>query len=376
MSLDSAPGAAPVPGWAPPAAASASASASASALPAAVEGESRRFVRPVSLVVGVALVGLSVLLWLVTREGVQLLIGVAVLTAAVTDVVVARRALAGLRVHLMADGETIAGEESHWMVRVDGLRRPASVVPAIFPRPPGVLVTTASGGRVALPPLSRGVVYSLVFDLTVQGPIGLFEAGRRVRVRPDQPVFVGPRPSELDLVWPQPKAIGFASSEVAPIGDDLYRSTRPYVRGDSVRRVHWKATARHGELMVREQDGVGVALAQIVVDLGAPGPHAEHVASVAGQIARDALARGWAVHLVTSDAVPQPPPDTPLGSPFGLPPARSVAPASAVRSRSQRVRSFGAITEQLATATAGVAPVAPRFHGLVCRVTPAGVVWT
>lgn len=344
--------------------------------PAVEEAASPRRLRPVALIVGVLLVGLSVLLWLFTHEDVQLLIGIAVVTAAAVDAVVAWRALADIHVHLLADGDIVAGEPSQWFVRVDGLRRPASLVPTVLPKPEGVLVTTESGGRVSLPALSRGVVYSLVFDVTVQGPIGLFEAGQRFRVRPDRPVFVGPRPTEIEIAWPQPRAVGFATSEVAPVGDDLYRSTRPYVRGDSLRRMHWKATARHGELMVREQDGTGVALVQVVVDLGPPGPTAEHVVAVASQIARDALRRGWAVHLVTSDAVAHPPPDTPLGSPFGPPPARSVAPAGGVRTRSARVRTFGSITDQLATAAAGVQPAAPRFVGLVCRVGPGGVIWT
>ena len=33
---------------------------------------------------------------------------------------------------------------------------------------------------------------------------------------------------------------------------DELRSTRPYVAGDDLRRVHWKSTARHGQLVVKE----------------------------------------------------------------------------------------------------------------------------
>lgn len=47
-------------------------------------------------------------------------------------------------------------------------------------------------------------------------------------------------------------------------GDDLM--TREYRHGDPMRRVHWKATARHGELMVRLEEQRSHAHARIVVD--------------------------------------------------------------------------------------------------------------
>ncbi len=46
--------------------------------------------------------------------------------------------------------------------------------------------------------------------------------------------------------------------------DDL--STREYRRGDALRRVHWRATARHGELMVRQEEPRSHAEARIILD--------------------------------------------------------------------------------------------------------------
>lgn len=49
-----------------------------------------------------------------------------------------------------------------------------------------------------------------------------------------------------------------------PSNDDVM--TREYRHGDSMRRVHWPATARHGELMVRQEDSVTTPEAMVVLD--------------------------------------------------------------------------------------------------------------
>jgi hypothetical protein len=49
-----------------------------------------------------------------------------------------------------------------------------------------------------------------------------------------------------------------------PSDDDVM--TREYRHGDPMRRVHWAATARHGELMVRQEESVTTPEATIIVD--------------------------------------------------------------------------------------------------------------
>ncbi len=49
-----------------------------------------------------------------------------------------------------------------------------------------------------------------------------------------------------------------------PSNDDVM--TREYRSGDPMRRVHWAATARHGELMVRQEESVSTPQATIIVD--------------------------------------------------------------------------------------------------------------
>ncbi|MDR7081296.1 uncharacterized protein (DUF58 family) [Arthrobacter ginsengisoli] len=49
-----------------------------------------------------------------------------------------------------------------------------------------------------------------------------------------------------------------------PSDDDVM--TREYRHGDPMRRVHWAATARHGELMVRQEESVTTPEATIILD--------------------------------------------------------------------------------------------------------------
>jgi uncharacterized protein (DUF58 family) len=53
-------------------------------------------------------------------------------------------------------------------------------------------------------------------------------------------------------------------TRVSPSDDDL--STREYRRGDPMRRVHWRASAHHGELMVRQEEQHSVPEARLVLE--------------------------------------------------------------------------------------------------------------
>ena len=53
-----------------------------------------------------------------------------------------------------------------------------------------------------------------------------------------------------------------------PSDDDVM--TREYRHGDPMRRVHWAATARHGELMVRQEESVTTPEATIILDQRLP----------------------------------------------------------------------------------------------------------
>src|SRR4029077_16832768 len=62
---------------------------------------------------------------------------------------------------------------------------------------------------------------------------------------------------------------------------------REYRPGDSLRRIHWRSSARHGELVVREYEPPGVQTLRIFCD---PNPGS---ADVADQVARIAASEAW-----------------------------------------------------------------------------------
>ncbi len=341
-----------------------------------VSASTRVFLRPTAITIALGVLALgAAAFWWGTETEAQLTIAAGLLTAVVVDALTARSALRTVTLQLHGPPEARAGEPMGWVLRASGLRRPIALAPALWPRPPRTLVDREAPGLLRLPPFSRGLVHQVVIDATVTGPIGLFEAGRRYRVHPDIPVNVGPQPAPFDPEWPRPRAVGFGSNEVAPIGDDLFRSIRPYQRGDERRRIHWKASAHHGELMVRESDGTGIIALQITVDLGPPGAIAEQVASSAAHLAALAVGRGWVVQLVTLDARPDAPPPMPLGTPFGAPPVTGLAAQVPVVTLAQKVGSTQAISRQLATAAFG-APMPPPWSGLTCTIGPEGLTWT
>ncbi|HWH98055.1 MAG TPA: DUF58 domain-containing protein [Pseudolysinimonas sp.] len=87
--------------------------------------------------------------------------------------------------------------------------------------------------------------------------------------------------------------------KVAGNEDDL--TTREYRRGDALRRVHWRASARHGELMVRQEEHRSHPDARILVDtrrLGYPDAYSDTGMSWSAEWASDAFE--WVVRMTAS----------------------------------------------------------------------------
>jgi uncharacterized protein (DUF58 family) len=110
---------------------------------------------------------------------------------------------------------------------------------------------------LALPDLPRGRYQLIDMRLTGSDVLGLFRTRRRL-VPPggEQEIIVGPAILSSPAVsWLQSAPGRLAGDVEARFrvgqGDDL-RGTRPYVPGDDLRHVHWKSTARAGELVVKE----------------------------------------------------------------------------------------------------------------------------
>jgi uncharacterized protein (DUF58 family) len=86
-------------------------------------------------------------------------------------------------------------------------------------------------------------------------------------------------------------------------GEDFY-ALRPYVVGDDLRRVHWPSTARHDELMVRQDELPWQGRASVLVDVRATAnseASLELVISAAASIVTASAKRQDLVRLITTD---------------------------------------------------------------------------
>src|SRR5215218_6444885 len=119
--------------------------------------------------------------------------------------------------------------------------------------------------RYALPAVPRGRYPIEATVAVVEDPFGLDRRGRPLDS--GTPLVVYPRLVELERLFSEAGAHARDGRRMLlqrPTGFDLH-SVRDYVEGDSLRKVHWRSTARRGQLMVKEledspRDDVAVVL--------------------------------------------------------------------------------------------------------------------
>jgi len=143
----------------------------------------------------------------------------------------------------------------------EGGRAARFLVPPIAPG--GV-----SRAAYRLPTTRRGIYTVGPLTLTAADAFGL--AGVAKTIATGERVIVYPR---VDHVVPPPLAQGhepYSSTHrpnaVAAAGDDFY-ALRPYQVGDDLRRVHWRATARYDDLMIRRDELPWQGRATVVLDV-------------------------------------------------------------------------------------------------------------
>ncbi|MGW3810541.1 DUF58 domain-containing protein, partial [Micromonospora sp. NPDC005113] len=115
--------------------------------------------------------------------------------------------------------------------------------------------------RYDVPTHRRGVVPVGPLRVTRRDPLGLVALTRPYGA--STPVWVHPRVHPLTAV---PTGAGRSLDgrvDGVPHGSITFDSLREYVVGDELRRVHWRTSARVGELMVREN--VDTSLPRLVV---------------------------------------------------------------------------------------------------------------
>ena len=151
-------------------------------------------------------------------------------------------------------------------------------------------------------PLRRGPVGAQDWVLESGDPLGFFR-------------HRGPNlSSELALVLPRftslaerPQTRELEASLAAPragSGTEMF-GVREYRPGDPLRRIHWRSSARHGQLIVREFEPPGVQILGIFCDPSPPTPEAaDQIARLAASEAWDCLRGGGRVVLWAPGAEP------------------------------------------------------------------------
>jgi uncharacterized protein (DUF58 family) len=183
-------------------------------------------------------------------------------------------------------------------------------------------------GNAMISPPSRGIVTEVTAEVTGSAPLGLVTWSRRIRLLLHAPLEVGPVPAAVGLNESAEGVVGSDNvrSQAAP-RHDTFKGVRAYTPGDPIRIVHWPATARWGDLMVKEMEDPTAPELTIVVDLRGEHDRSESAASLAAGLARAGLRAGLAVTLLTAER--SGPRIGPVGSPLqvGRRLARAIADA-------------------------------------------------
>ncbi|MFD2620980.1 DUF58 domain-containing protein [Streptomyces chumphonensis] len=218
--------------------------------------------------------------------------------------------------------------EARVQLRVDNVSRvPTGMlmlqdrVPYVLgPRPRFVLDRVEGGGR-------REVSYRIRSDLRgryplgplqlrVTDPFGMVELTRSFSTQDLLTVIPAAQP--LPPVRLAGEATGYGDERrraLAVTGDDDV-IPRAYRHGDDVRRVHWRSTARRGQLMVRREEQPRQARATVLLDTrrgawAGSGPDSpfEWAVTGAASVALHLLERGYQVRLLTDTGALTPGPD-------------------------------------------------------------------
>ncbi|MEU3446650.1 DUF58 domain-containing protein [Streptomyces thermolilacinus] len=211
-----------------------------------------------------------------------------------------------------------AGAEARVRLRMDNVSRlPTGLlmlqdhVPYVLgPRPRFVLDRVEPGGK-------REVSYRVRSDLRgryplgplqlrLSDPFGMCELTRSFSAY--DLLTVVPRTEPLPALRLAGEAPGYGEGRhhsLAQVGEDDI-IPREYRYGDDLRRVHWRSTARYGELMVRREEQPQQARCTVLLDTraeayesGGPDSSFEWAVSGAASAVTHMLERGYAVRLLT-----------------------------------------------------------------------------
>ena len=180
----------------------------------------------------------------------------------------------------LSPAHTVAGSTSRAVLRVTNLRRirmfhPLVIVPVSAPN--GVVHARVP---VRLPVLRRGEPHTMPFEVPAPrrgvlrvGPVGARRTDplgffwRHASWTVPVELLVRPRMVPLEAM-----GAGFVQdlegtpSDQVSMSDLSFHALREYVRGDDLRHVHWRSSARTGQLYIRQYHDTRRSHAVVIVD--------------------------------------------------------------------------------------------------------------
>ncbi len=228
------------------------------------------------------------------------------LSFAVLSYAVLRINLAGVTLAASFAGPVFAGEQAHASLTVFNRKSlPAYSLEIHAAEADGSAYCAYVGAHGSAPAelrmlfARRGVYGYRDFSIRSGFPFILFEMQRTVPVAGSLLVYPALRDVSGILDQVDNLSVGGAFP-AAKEGDDLY-ALREYRDGDDWRRLHWKASARHDALIMREYAEQRTQIVTVVIDnrLPAGGELFETAVSLAASVAAYFIGMGRAVRLVS-----------------------------------------------------------------------------
>lgn len=160
----------------------------------------------------------------------------------------------------------------------------------------GYRVPTATRGAIALGPLRMVVGDALGIARSVSDLVDVDE------------IIVAPRTLSIDMPELGRGVLGQALRESSRrLGPGDFHGLRKYAAGDEPRSIHWRASARSDDLMVKEYTIEGLHQCTVVFD-ASPGAHAsasnfEHGVTAAASLVHSSMRDGLTTRFVTAGGV-------------------------------------------------------------------------
>lgn len=160
---------------------------------------------------------------------------------------------------------------------------------------------TGTGTSATIEPLRRGPLRLGPVLLSASDPFALARWRRIVGASDD--VLVWPRTDAIDVdtAWGD---VSLAQRRAGHPSGDLDDATlREYRPGDPLERVHWKVSARHSTMLVRQEDPAEAELFHVVLAPGgADAATTDRLVDVAASLLAHVHEQGWALRLWLPDA--------------------------------------------------------------------------